>query len=395
MLTGFTTQYQRDVIRGVLRFCQMHGNLICGFVEVENAQQGAVQPPHMLQVTGIIGAIFPGVFQQIKSLNLPMVNVSNRDPVPGVPRVGVQDDVIGNLAAEHFIERGFRNFAMAEIKGHAYSIARAVGYRKRLEQEGHSVHFAPLPKREQRPRRHAWSRDPDEDDMADWLVELPKPVGVFTANDLRGYRIISLCQQLGLRVPEQVAVLGVDNDDIYVCGANPPLSSIDVPGMDIGHQAAALLLRMLNGETPPAEPILLPPGRVMTRQSTDIVAVSDPDLCTALAWLRENAHRPINIDDLVEHMALSRTWIEKRFRDLLGRSPARELLRVRVAMARTLLLDTQMSLNAIALRAGFGSTHRLIATFRREVGKTPGDFRKHHRLRTVSNRLTAGQSAHS
>jgi LacI family transcriptional regulator len=311
----------------------------------------------------------------VKSLNRPVVNVSNviGDAIPW-PRVGSDEAQIGQAAAVHFLERGFRNFAFLGYAAFAHSRLREQAFRRHVTAAGYvCASFAePLQKDA---NRGGWALDAR---VHAWLRALPKPVAVFTPSAIRGFELLEACRHEGLRVPHEVAVLGVDNDEVICELATPPLSAIRTANERIGFEAAALLARLLAGRRPPRRPVLVPPGEVVVRQSTDVLAVQDPALEKALRFIRDQLHRSLGVAELARAAAVSRRVLERKFRAVVGQSPLREIHRLRLDRAARLLAETALPVAEIAERCGFTTLQMLESTFRRERGLTPREYRRRH-----------------
>jgi LacI family transcriptional regulator len=217
--------------------------------------------------------------------------------------------------------------------------------------------------------------------VRDWLLALPKPAAVFSSNDVPARHLAEMCRALGLLVPEEVALLGVDNDELECLLCHPPLSSVVNPAEQIGYEAARLLDRLMSGRQPPRRPIHVPPTHVVTRQSTDIVAVADPDVSQAAAFIRDHAAENIGVADVVLALSMARRRLERRFRGCLGRTILDEIQRVRVERAKHLLAETDLPIPVVANRSGFSTPQRLAAVFRRATGQSPTAYRRQVRLR--------------
>jgi LacI family transcriptional regulator len=212
------------------------------------------------------------------------------------------------------------------------------------------------------------------------VQSLKKPVGVFCATDRYALRLLNVCRVLNVAVPEQVAVLGIDNDPV-ICGLSfPPLSSIEHNPRRIGYEAADLLARMMAGERSPQKMILVPPSQVVVRQSTGGLAIDDSDVAQAVRFIREHACRQITVDQVAQAVSLSRRALERRFRVCLQRSPKREIARVQMERAKLLLHEPRISVAAVARQAGFASMSHFIKAFHRETGLTPRQFRGEMRM---------------
>ena len=214
------------------------------------------------------------------------------------------------------------------------------------------------------------------DQLIEWIGRQPKPLALLACNDERAQQALTLCRQAQIAVPDQVAVLGVDNDDVECELCDPPLSSIDPNCEQIGYQAAASLDRMMKGKAPPPSRILVPALCVVARRSTDALAVDDPDAAEAIRFVREHACQGILIEDVMKHVSVSRSTVQRWFEKHLGRSPAVEIVRVQVQHIQESLRATNMTLEEIAYSTGFAHVESMQRTFKRMVGMTPGQYRK-------------------
>ena len=311
----------------------------------------------------------------ILSSKLPAVEISMvRNEIP-LPRVEGDSDQIGRLAAEHFLERGFRNFAWAPMLDDVLNAERHRGFAGRLARSGCACH--PLPPADSRhgdPAARDWTARRKV--LMQELKRLPKPLAVFGYNDCVAAEIIDACEDAGLLVPEAVAVLGVDNDAL-ICECIPvPLSSVchDLEGM--AYQAAALLDRLMAGRKPPRKTLRIPPKGLVTRRSTDILAVENLQVARALRFIRDRyANAQLGVDDVVAATDISRRPLEKAFRHELKRSINEEIVRVRMNKVRELLANTDVKVVDIAALCGFSRPNHLFRTFRRLHGTSPKAYR--------------------
>ena len=215
--------------------------------------------------------------------------------------------------------------------------------------------------------------------IARWLKALPKPVAVFACYDGRALQVLEACQLLGLNVPEQVAVLGVDNDELVCELANPPLSSVQPNARRSGYEAAALLARLMRGEKKSVVPThQVQPVRVVERQSTDVVAVADAKVAAALKFIRQHACARVDVGDVLRAVPMSRTRLEEKFKALLGHSPHRQIVQQRIARAKHLLVESKVAISEVAEQAGFDNASYLSVAFRRETGLSPFAYRAKH-----------------
>lgn len=311
-------------------------------------------------------------------LRVPAVDVRGSVPDLDVPLIDTDDQAVAALAAEHLQERGFRHYAFCGFVGANYSDKRSRWFAERVAQFGGScdVYRPPQPARAAGTIKLERRGLLYEEDLARWLTALPKPVGIMACNDIRGQQVMKACRQLGLLVPDEVAVVGVDNDEVLCELSDPPLTSVVPNTLRIGYEAAALLDRMMRGQKPPKAPQFVPPLGVATRRSTDVLAIPDRAVASVLRYIREHACEGIQVPDLVRVAAMSRTVLERRFAGLVGRSPKAEILRVQLARARQLLTETDLSLAIIAERTGFKHPEYFNSLFRLKLGVTPGRYRR-------------------
>jgi LacI family transcriptional regulator len=375
LVLGQDLGYCRDVLRGVQAFASRQASWIFRDAAPDPA---ILKPLTEWQPAGIIAHLFePHLAQELIRLGKPMVNVTSTLSDLALPLVEVDHVAVGRMAAEHFLAGGFRHFGYFGSQTAGFSVGRERGFREALASAGFSYQscyadYLPRPI-----VGGSWS-DLDQR-VRRWLVSLPKPVALFTSNDVPGRAVAEMCRMLDLHVPETVALLGVDNDELE-CGLSyPPLSSIAIPGERIGYEAATMLHRMMAGQAAPSEAVFLPPKTVVVRQSSDIIAVSDPDISAVLRFIRQHLAEPIGVETIVQQVPLSRRKLERRFRDVMKRTVQQEIRRVRIEHAKRLLSTTDMSMPAIAHQAGFGSARWLAVVFRQTTDMTPTDFRNQYR----------------
>jgi LacI family transcriptional regulator len=237
---------------------------------------------------------------------------------------------------------------------------------------GADVHVYQRPKSAQ----HRWSYEQQQEHLGQWLRELPKPVGLMAAYDIRGRQVLDACRRVRAEVPDEVAVMGVDNDELLCSLSHPSLSSVVPNPHQIGYEAATMLGKALAGEPLKTETHYVGPSGVATRQSTDVLAINDDAVAFALRFIRDHACQGIKVDDILKEMPMARRSLERRFQDLLGRSIHSEISRLQLERAKTLLCDTNLTLDEVAQKAGFHHPEYLSAVFKKQLGTTPGKFRK-------------------
>ncbi len=377
LLVEWSRAYGRGVLRGIAAYAKAHETW--KIYQTERSLCDAA--PGWLRDwdgDGIIARIENDeLLEQIIQMELPTVDLFERGHADGFPGVITDNRTIAYLAAEHLIERGLQHFAYCGLPGIYSSETRSEYFVEYLSRKGFQVHVY-----ESLGRSSSLSISTAEDSelrseetIAAWVDSLPKPVGLMACNDVRAHQILMACGDRSIAVPEEVAVIGVDDEELICELCHPPLSSVKQDPERVGYEAAALLDRLLDGETPPAKPILVKPLGVVARQSTDVVAVGDADVAAAVHFIRLHACDGIQVNDIIEHVQISRSTLERRFAKLLGRSPKSEILRVKLDRVRYLLSMTEYPLARIAQLTGFAYVEAMCDCFKRTIGQTPGQYR--------------------
>jgi LacI family transcriptional regulator len=373
---------RRRLIRGVARYVQEHEPWAI-YLTPAGVEKSLTSWLRSWNGDGVIVYANEADAEALLQSRLPVVDLFGKLVSDTVPLVHADDRAIGRMGAEHLLERGFHRFGFWEYThpDTDWSIARREGFEQTITNAGCTcdVYRSPFPK----PGSggpDTWERQ--QHDLMAWLKRLPRPAGVMTSTDLSGQQLLEACLRAGVHVPEEIAVVGADNDELVCRIAIPPLSSVIINDEQRGYEAAALLDRLMAGERAPKRPVLIEPVGVVTRASTDIMAIDDSAVAHAMRFLREHAAEEIGIDDVARAVAVSRTVLVRRFRRLVGRSIHQEIIRQRLNHAIQLLGETRLELKVIARKAGFRSQAYMNAVFQEKLGKTPGSFRNH--LRSVA-----------
>jgi LacI family transcriptional regulator len=327
----------------------------------------------------IAGLVLRRVAHELISMNKPLVDTASVLPELDVPSVDVDHTAVGRLAAEYFLERKFRHFGYFGSASAAYSRIQESAFRQRLAEAGWNISTSYMEFLPDLASFALWKKSAQKTHR--WLRQLAKPAGIFCCEDAPARHLADACAQLGIHVPDDIALLGVGNDQLECNLTRPALSSIVVPSQRIGFEAAALLDRLMRGGAWSKQPRLLPPLHVVSRHSTDIMAVEDETIQAALRYVRQHAGEAMTIAHLARDIATGRRFLERRFRQVLGRSVLDEIQRLRVERARELLCDTDWSIAQVAVRSGFSSTRRLDVLFGKLVGVTPSAYRRQSRAR--------------
>ncbi len=315
----------------------------------------------------------PAMRAALQAIDCPVVSVSHIAADDPLPRVSVDNRAIGRLAAEHLLEHGHRHFAFVGLSGVQFAAARAAGFTERLAESAHTRSERSIPPRWL--KRSPRTRTRNLRLFTRWLSALPRPTGLFAANDAVAWFIGEVCRQADIAIPLHIALLGVDNDDLLCQMAYPPLSSIIVPGRRLGYLAAEQLDHAITRRQP-IQPVALAPLGVQTRQSSEFYAMEDQDVVAALRFIRDHATAGITVADVLDEVPLARRALERRFRKLIGRTPLEELHRIRVEAACQMLTTTDLSIEETARRCGFGRANYMSRLLQRYRAQTPRQVRQ-------------------
>jgi LacI family transcriptional regulator len=339
---------------------------------------------------GIICQIYDNRLAKVyRETRKPVVELFESRPHSEFPRILPDDIATGEMAARHFLERGFRNFGFFGAPWMLWSREREAGFRAQIERTFRAR------------RQAAGASDADARftfgsygsgggsvpaafegtskmraaAMAAWLAAQPRPLALFVANDLWGFELLQATREIGLHVPEDVAILGVDNEELLCEIAHPPLSSIRIGAEQIGRHAVMLLERLFRQAKPRRQIPRVPPMEIVTRQSTDVLAVDDPEVAEALRHIRQHAIEGLSVKELLAAIPINRRTLERRFISLLGHTPLEEIRHVRLERAKV-LLQTDLPIYDVAARCGFATAEYLATTFLQATGLTPTAYRR-------------------
>jgi LacI family transcriptional regulator len=377
LLMGQDLSFCRDVMRGIRAYA-LQSNLDWIFrngpAELQIVPYLRDWRPHGM----IVHLYLPEVARQVLKLRKPVVDLACTLKGLKMQMVDVDHRAVGRLAAEHLLQQGFTRFGFFGSESSWYSKLREESFRECLAEAGYEVSACYGEYVHHLPTTTSW-RVIDRQ-IHQWLRRFQKPAAIFTSNDIIARNLADICGRMGFRVPGDVAILGVDDDEVECLLASPSLSSIAIPAERIGFEAAQLLDRMMSGNKVSKEPLFLPPVRVITRQSTDMLAVDDSAVAAALAFMRQHIQEELDVAKIVEETGITRRELERRFRARLGCSILEELRRARVELAKGLLSDTQLLMPTIARNAGFSNAQRMAVVFHQMTGQTPTAYRKQARI---------------
>jgi LacI family transcriptional regulator len=375
LLVETSNTYARGLLQGIVSYIHEHRPW-----SIYLAEHSRGQPlPTWLsrwKGDGVIARIEnASIAATVRKLKAPTVDMSAARLIPSLPWVETDDVAIARLAAQHLMERGFQHFAFAGDNAFRWSRGREVTFVQLVQEAGYDCsvrHCSTLPT----PQREA-----SVEKTGAWIARLPRPVGIMAAYDPLGKHVLDACRHRAIQVPDEAAVVGVDNDEVFCALAAPSMSSIVLDTYRTGYAAAALLDRMMAGERIHGEGHLFPPLGLAARRSTDTLAMEDHDLALAVRFIREHACEGISVKDVLKAVPLSRRVLESRFLKAVGRTPHAEILRVQLDQGKTLMRESRLTLEQIAERIGFAHVEYMSTVFRRKEGMPPSHYRALHQHR--------------
>ncbi|MDB5324558.1 MAG: transcriptional regulator [Phycisphaerales bacterium] len=373
VLIGTTGSYGRGVLRGIAKYNREYGHWTTFFQPQMVVDK---PPPGFVRWKGdgiLTNHATPAYGDLIERMNVPVISLRLNQVDRPFPYVGPDHTKVGELAASHLLSLGFKRFACYRSIG---------GLNPGLDERGRAFEAAI--------RDAGWScetfvadlnatrsdSDKQRADLAKWLLSLSKPMGLMATNDERGMHVLEACRMAGISVPADIAVIGVDNDELLCDLSIPPLSSVDVNPDRVGYEAAAALDALMNGRPLTPGPTYISPRGIVTRRSTDAIASEDPELNRAVNFIRENSSRRISVTDVLSHVQVSRTSLQQRMKSVLGHTIHEEIERVRLIRLKELLVSSNMTIKQLAIQTGFSSVQYMTRVFRAAVGETPARFRR-------------------
>ena len=375
VLVETSRTYGRQIIAGITRYAKENGRWAI-YLEDHGLQYGNKYRSGNIRWDGVIS----------RTVDTPGADLSGKRTIPAVELLG--DGVsgfseilcdgkrLGFMAADYYRKKGFQNFAFFSTGHTWWSLQFCDAYIAELRKNGFSCHISPSCKRKSNASLPLLINDGMECKSVDWLHSLPKPIALFCPSDSQAILAANLAEMAEIAIPHQMAILGVENNEILCETITPPLSSIAVDGRRTGYLAASLLDGKMRGDTFPSLPIYVAPLGVVERQSTDFIAVSDPGIAKALHYIANNAGLQISVKKVAAEVGLSVRTLIRRFHELLGSTPEQEMLRARIKRAKMLLYETDMKISAIAENLGYSTSEHFIRAFRREMQITPAHYRQ-------------------
>jgi LacI family transcriptional regulator len=369
------------MLRGIVRYARLHGPW--SFYLTPGDFKQALPEMRLWEGSGIIARVeTPEIANAILAADMPTV-LLGPDPqvVAEVPKlmkfceVSSDSEGAARLSAEHFLERGLQNFAYVGVWERGWSQRRCEAYCEAISDAGCQPHVYPLPASE---ADRSWERE--QTVLARWIAELPMPVGIMACNDDRGRGVLEACRLAGVHVPEEVAVVGVDNDELFCELSDPPLSSVAVNAEHGGYRTAHLLHQLMKGKCESIQKLIVEAVEVVPRRSTDFESLNTPEVGVALSYIHRNRSRSFTVSDIADTVGVSRRNLEVKFRRATGRTILAEVQRIRLNHAKRMLRETDLPIPRIAESSGYSSASYLTQVFRKEVGVSPARYRTRFRI---------------
>lgn len=379
LLLDFAEDYSKSLMKGVNAYSREKGPWI--FCRMPLFHRETVGVDGILKwakewgADGIIGQLYNGNdINKFVQAGIPVIAQDFKERFQDIPNITGAYRETGQLGADYFLKKGFKNFAFYGFGDIVWSRERAEGFEERVNSMGLKVHYF----------EHKKARSTElwfykSGSLNRWLKSLPKPIGLMACDDNQGQHITEACRNLGIRIPEEVAVLGVDNDEMICDLSDPPLSSISLDVEKGGYDAAQLLDHMIRHGAQDFEDIIVRPLQIITRHSTDIYATNDDHIATALKFIHQNVEKNLHVDAVVKQVPLSRRALEKRFIEITGYPIYKYIFNLRIEKFTKRLLETDMSVFEIALDMGLGDSKNIARQFRQVKGCSPSVYRNKYR----------------
>lgn len=372
-------EYARGLLKGINRFALERGNWTISF-EVRDLEAPLPRWLAGWKGDGVLARINDGASARVlRQLKIPVLDLRGAVADSGVPFIGVNNDKIVHRVVEHLRSLGLSHFAFyARPRGeNRFQDQRCDFFVRDVRAAGYECDVFDFP------QETGTAVDWDAWHVAtiQWLRSLPKPVGIMAPHDPCGHQLLVACHEAGIAVPAEVAVASVDNDALICNMGRPTLTSIDVASEQIGYQAAWVLDQIMRGRTMVGKDgvVELDPGEIIPRESTRVIGTVDPVALQALAFIRDHADKGITVQDVLAHVGASQRGLERKLKAAIGRTPNQEIARIRIDLAKQLLATTDLPLQAVCNRCGFGSYKYFSDVFLKSTGQRPSNFRARSR----------------
>jgi LacI family transcriptional regulator len=375
LLANFSEEYFKKILLGIARYSKENGPWV--FCRMPFYYRDTIGIEGIMKWANEWGA--NGMFAQLNNTDdrpglaeagFPVIVTDLKERFSHVPNITGAYFKTGEIGAKYFIDKGYSNFAYYGYKSFVWSRERGEGYSAYLKNKNFNVHVF---ESESDPNHEMWYYKPSA--LSKWLNELPKPVAIMACDDNCAQQITESCKISGIKVPEEVAVLGVDNDELMCTLSDPQLSSIELAAEQGGYEAAAMLDQLMKGHNK-RQDIVVQPLKIITRQSTDMYATADPQIAKALKIIHRDFHMNLQVNDIVRQIALSRRSFETKFRQTTRLSVYQYILKLRMEKFANMLIETNLPIGEIAYGLGMDDLKNVSRKFKQINGFSPGEYRK-------------------
>lgn len=378
LLLDFAEEYSKSLLKGISKYSAEHGPWTYCRMPLYYREtigiEGILEWAKDWGADGIIGQLYNEMdIQKILDSKIPIIAQDFKERFEELPNITGSYREAGLMGASYFLQKGFKNFAFYGFNNIVWSRERAEGFEAKIQSLGYKVHYF----------EHRKSRSTDlwyfkSNSLSKWLLSLPKPIALMTCDDNQGLHITEACKQNKIRIPEEVAVLGVDNDEMLCELSDPPLSSI---GLDIekgGYDTAKLMEHMIENGHDDHYDIFVKPTQIITRQSTDIYATNDDHIASTLKYIHKNIEKNLQVDEVVKQVPLSRRTLEKRFLHITGYPIYKYIFNLRIEKFTQKLLETDQTIFEIAMDLGLTDSKNIARQFKQLKGYNPIEYRKQY-----------------
>ncbi|MBD2755608.1 AraC family transcriptional regulator [Spirosoma validum] len=375
LLIDFAEDYSRSLLKGITKYAREHGPWVFCQMPLFHREtlgvDGILNWARDWEADGIIGQLYnDSSVEKIVRAGIPVIAQDFKERFTEIPNITGAHVATGAMAADYFLKKGFRQFAFYGFKHIVWSRERAEGFDERVSRSGYTVHYF---EHEEYSSSDLWYYKPSS--LSKWLSSLPKPIAILTCDDRMGQHITEACRHSGIRIPEEVAVLGVDNDEMLCELSDPPLSSIMQDAEKGGYDAAQLLDHLIRKDIDTFYDIIVEPMQVITRQSTDIYATHDEYIASSLKYIHQNIDKNLQVDEVVRQVPLSRRSLEMRFQQVIGYPIYKYIQNLRMEKFSKKLLETDLTVFEIAMDLGLSDTKNIARQFKQIKGCTPLEYR--------------------
>ncbi|UZD23909.1 AraC family transcriptional regulator [Algoriphagus halophytocola] len=375
LLLDFAEEYSKYLLKGITTFSSKNGQwTFCRmplYYREMMGVRGIIDWAKEWKADGIIGQLYNEMEEEFVEAGLPVIAQDFKERFREIPNITGSYRDTGRMGAEYFLKKGYYNFAFYGFNSIVWSRERAEGFEAAINEAGYEVNYYEHKKSHSAEMWYYKSKS-----LSKWLKNLPKPLALMACDDNRGVHIIEACNHNNIKVPQEVAVLGVDNDMTFCELSDPQLSSIDLDIERAGYEAAQLMDEMIRTGMNKGRDVNVPPLKVITRSSTDMYASSDSCVAAALTFIHRNIDRNILVDQVVREVPLSRRALEKRFLKITGQPVYKYITQVRMDKLAQKLLHSDQSVFEIAVDLGFQDSNNLARQFKQLMGFSPSEYRK-------------------